>query len=305
MNTEIDGGSGDIAKQIHLHYKKLGQTPLEALQEYAGLNGIDLKSEPMTYAGRLDPMAEGLMIFLSGEATKKSVKDTFLNLPKTYQAVFLLGIETDSYDLLGMPQTTSASGFSEDTDLSNNLTRDQNVNIEECQNAMSEIQKNSSLLKLPIFSSPPIDGKPLWVHAKNSFGSSPDSKDSKPDLTPKKPMQILDFKISEKIDNTSSKSLLQYIESAVQKVSGDFRQKEILSAWRELCVTNSRQEKSLQSPEIAADQQTLQMVHCEITCTGGTYIRSIANEFGKILGTKSCLFSLKRTDIGEYKLRSS
>ncbi|MCO6494467.1 MAG: tRNA pseudouridine(55) synthase TruB [Bacteroidetes bacterium] len=44
------------------------------------------------------------------------------------------------------------------------------------------------------------------------------------------------------------------------------------------------------------------IVSFRIKCSKGTYIRSIANDFGKILGTGAYLNSLCRTQIGEYKL---
>lgn len=85
-------------------YKNLGETPLQCLERYrleAGI-GADV---PMTYAGRLDPMAEGDMIILVGEECKG--KDRFLPAKKEYEVEFLLGIETDTYDLLGIFQSES------------------------------------------------------------------------------------------------------------------------------------------------------------------------------------------------------
>ena len=40
----------------------------------------------------------------------------------------------------------------------------------------------------------------------------------------------------------------------------------------------------------------------EISCTKGTYIRSIAHEFGQRLGNSAYLSSLKRTRIGDYSV---
>ena len=46
----------------------------------------------------------------------------------------------------------------------------------------------------------------------------------------------------------------------------------------------------------------LPMLHFKIICTTGTYIRSIANDFGAALGTGGHLSSLCRTRIGNYTL---
>ncbi len=86
-------------KNIILEYKEIGETPLECLERVRIKNGIS-KDIPMTYAGRLDPLAEGLLLILTGEECKK--KDEYLGLDKEYETEILLGIKTDSYDLLGM-----------------------------------------------------------------------------------------------------------------------------------------------------------------------------------------------------------
>jgi tRNA pseudouridine55 synthase len=39
----------------------------------------------------------------------------------------------------------------------------------------------------------------------------------------------------------------------------------------------------------------------KITCSKGTYIRSVANDFGKMIGSGAYLFSLRRTAIGAFR----
>ena len=51
------------------------------------------------HAGTLDPLAEGLLIVLVGEYTKKS--EEFMKLPKTYGATFRLGVQSDTHDMEG------------------------------------------------------------------------------------------------------------------------------------------------------------------------------------------------------------
>ena len=43
-------------------------------------------------------------------------------------------------------------------------------------------------------------------------------------------------------------------------------------------------------------------VHFEISCSKGTYIRAIANDFGNELGCGGILSQLRRTEIGDYKV---
>ena len=61
-------------------YKKRGETPLQALNRLRK-EAPKLENEILSYAGRLDPLAEGLMLVLIGEANKK--REKYLNLDKT------------------------------------------------------------------------------------------------------------------------------------------------------------------------------------------------------------------------------
>ncbi len=43
------------------------------------------------------------------------------------------------------------------------------------------------------------------------------------------------------------------------------------------------------------------VVSFKVVCSTGTYIRSLANDFGKALGCGGYLSKLRRTRIGEFK----
>jgi len=43
----------------------------------------------------------------------------------------------------------------------------------------------------------------------------------------------------------------------------------------------------------------------EVICSKGTYIRSLANDFGKALGNGACLTSLRRTRIGDFRVEDA
>jgi tRNA pseudouridine55 synthase len=47
---------------------------------------------------------------------------------------------------------------------------------------------------------------------------------------------------------------------------------------------------------------SLPQIEFKVICSTGTYIRSLANDFGKMLGTGGYLSSLRRTRIGEYRV---
>ena len=47
------------------------------------------------------------------------------------------------------------------------------------------------------------------------------------------------------------------------------------------------------------------MVQFRVVCTKGTYIRSLAHDFGKALLSGAHLSSLKRTKIGDYNVNKA
>ena len=54
----------------------------------------------VTYAGRLDPLAYGLVIILTDEDVHK--RDEFTGKNKIYQFNVIHGIQTDTFDIMGM-----------------------------------------------------------------------------------------------------------------------------------------------------------------------------------------------------------
>src|SRR3989338_4911372 len=85
-------------KGIIILNKKEGETPLAALEAFRRKNK-EYANTKLTYAGRLDPMASGLLLLLAGEEIKN--KEKYLNLDKEYEFEILFGFQTDTYDILG------------------------------------------------------------------------------------------------------------------------------------------------------------------------------------------------------------
>ena len=90
-----------------LSYKPIGETPLENLKKIKEEKKITNKC---CYAGRLDPMAHGLMIYLVDKECKKI--NNYLGLDKTYKFKRHFGINTDTYDIFkGKIMTVKKSIF--------------------------------------------------------------------------------------------------------------------------------------------------------------------------------------------------
>src|SRR5690348_16589190 len=60
----------------------------------------ELATSRIGYAGRLDPMAEGLLLLLVGDENKQRV--SYEKLAKVYSVELLFGFATDSHDILGL-----------------------------------------------------------------------------------------------------------------------------------------------------------------------------------------------------------
>ncbi len=92
----------EVPKYVVLN-KKRGETPLELLHswkiEYSKVNPLILTT-PLSYAGRLDPMAEGKMLVLIGDECKK--QSAYIKLDKEYEIEIVLDLKTDTGDVLGM-----------------------------------------------------------------------------------------------------------------------------------------------------------------------------------------------------------
>src|SRR4051812_15345092 len=89
---------------IILLNKPLSFTPLQATLKFKQAFP-EYADQKIAYAGRLDPMAEGLLLLLIGNETKK--RKDYEALSKTYEFSILLGISTDTYDLLGKIKETN------------------------------------------------------------------------------------------------------------------------------------------------------------------------------------------------------
>lgn len=238
-------------------HKTLGETPLACMERYR-TEHAELVNQPMTYAGRLDPMATGALLVLTGEECKE--KDEYLGLDKTYVAEILFGIKTDSADLLGLPRIQP-----------DGILREEEIKAV-CDSMIGQID-----LRLPIFSSPPVNGKPLHEWARLGTLASID--------VPMRTMQIHEA-TSQSVRTISGGELRSYILQTIPLVSGDFRQAEIVAAWN----------------QALNDGAVFTVARLELHVSSGSYIRAIAEEFGKRLGTQACLFSLYRSAIGDFRI---
>jgi tRNA pseudouridine55 synthase len=268
-------------------YKNMGETPLSALERLRKEQPEYLYM-PLTYAGRLDPLAEGLLIILAGDECMK--KDEYTALPKEYEVKVLFGFETDTYDVLGLVNSETAFDILLPSPrifscwkislLEPSLC--ERVPGATCLHSVSEILKNNFVGDIeqayPPYSSRTVNGKPLFQWAREGRLNEIE--------IPKHKVHVKSIEI-EKVETISQEKLHKYIKKVVGLVKGDFRQDEILKRWNEVLSGNNRE---------------YQVATFRISCSSGTYVRSIAYDLGKALGVPALALHIKRTKIGDYKI---
>lgn len=184
-------------------WKEKYETPLECLTrtialhpEYTGLSA--------TYAGRLDPLAEGVLPLLFGDSVHE--KETYTSQLKTYEIDVLFGVGTDTRDVLGIPFFEGGIHIP---------VIDKKTIEKIIPSFVGDIEQS-----YPLFSSKPVDGIPLHKYGRKGIVVTP-------------PMHTVHIEsiLLQKITTMYREILLEEVKSATEKVLGDFRQEAIQKAW--------------------------------------------------------------------------
>lgn len=194
-------------------WKPIGLTPLEAIEKLR-LDHPELYKEKISYAGRLDPMAEGILILLIGEENKN--RDKYLGLKKEYESEIIFGISTDSNDGLGLIEKVDYK----------------EIDKNEIEKTLKELVRKQSQ-KYPVYSSKTVKGKPLFWWARNNKLNEINIPSKKIEIYS---IEILEFK------NIAATEMVDTIINNIKKVNGDFRQIEIINNWQEFLINNQNKE---------------------------------------------------------------
>ena len=252
---------------VYTTWKEVGETPLQALERSREERGLPPYVK-MAYAGRLDPMAEGELLVLTGSYCADI--QTYWNLDKTYEVSVLLGISSDSHDVLGkLTYPNAVPSVSE--------------------KSVEEVLKSfvgEYAWEYPVLSSKPVEGKPLFqwfLEDRLDEIEVPESKGTIHDLNLLS-VQKMDA------DHIKKRTLekihaLAIVTDESKRLGRDFRRHEVLDAWNTWYRT---------SP------QSLQVLRIRCTCSAGTYMRSLAHKLGKELGTGALALEIQRTQVGKY-----
>jgi tRNA U55 pseudouridine synthase TruB len=196
-----------------IDYKKnIGESMLNVVDRFKKEYMLYI-NEKVAFAGRLDPIAFGIVRLLSGEDRKSM--ELMCTHDKIYSFDVIEGFNTDTYDIMGL--ITKICEFKE--------------NVFDTEKVIEQ--------EYPIYSSKTVDinGRMvrLWDAAKNNMLEHI--------KIPTKQVKIYYVKKTG-YDIVSFNELYIMIENIVNTVKGDFRQKEILDKWKEMLINSCKNNDS-------------------------------------------------------------
>ncbi len=247
--------------------KAVGETPLEVLEKLRTKHGIQAEV-PLAYAGRLDPMASGKLLILIGKECK--VQEKYHNLDKEYQFEVLLGVQSDTADVLGIISGCSAKRISI-TDITHIPKR-----------LRGEIE-----LPYPHFSSKTVSGKPLHTWALEGRLEEiviPTKKSTIYSLTLKNLRAIP----KEEVYKTATAKIetIPKVTDLRKAIGNDFRRKDVRKSWKQWLDSDTELE--------------FQIATFSCIASSGSYMRTLAEVIARELGTCGLAYSIHRTKIGRY-----
>lgn len=227
------------------------------------------RTRKVGHAGTLDPLAEGVLLVLTDTDTKK--QSQFMFLEKEYKAKIALGVTSPTYDLEGPLESV--------VPLEVISTIYQEVIEKELVKFVGNISQT-----VPPYSAVKVSGTPLYrLTRKNS--------DNVTACLPVKRVFIKNI-VTTGFKLYALNDLLSDTAFATSH------------ARRQISTTNSKLPDS-QLQNISWQNLQVPVVSCTITCSKGTYIRSLAHDLGQNLKTGGVLVELVRSKVGNYSVEDS
>lgn len=213
-----------------------------------------------THTGVLDPMAEGVIIVLTGD--RRLEKNAFSNGTKKYEFDLVFGLSTDSFDGMGLVTQI---------DLSNRP-------FKQCIEKVLPFLVGDYSQTVPLFSAQKVNGKKLFMYPRLGLTS--------PELPIKKGtifnLQLMDY------SQIYLASLITEIAEKIKNIRlGEFRQEQILKGWDTLLESTDTQEMVVRAT-------------FTVETSRGLYIRSLSQDICYKLGVLGFVTRLVRTQNGIY-----
>ena len=225
----------------------------------------DLMQVPVAHTGTLDPLAQGVIVLLSGEERFK--KFELAGWKKEYEFEILFGMATDTFDLMG---------FNQKVDLDFRL-REKALN-----NTIQTFTKTYEQ-QYPPFSAKKIKGKPLHYYAQRNETHSIE--------LPTLSATIFELELLN-LSQITFEQIFNRATERIKKVQGFFRQEEIINEWQNL---NSK---------VPATTH-FDVAKLRAVVSRGVYVRTLAVDIAKHLDTVAVVSDLVRTKNGDFDKSNS
>lgn len=220
--------------------KPIGWTPKMCVDKYRNND-----KDKIAFAGRLDPMAYGLLpLIINGN---QKLCDEVVSNYKTYRFKLILGIQTDTYDILGLINNYQEKTIYTVTELGEILDEHSKMKNQEYPPYSSKMILNEKTGKKTA----------LWELTKNGIEV----------VLPTHDVDIEYIKLLSS-DIISIDNLHKIIAHRINELplNVDMRQADILELWGNFISENK--------------DHVFQIIKCEASVSSGTYIRSIGNSMG-------------------------
>ncbi|MCR5684042.1 MAG: tRNA pseudouridine(55) synthase TruB [Lachnospiraceae bacterium] len=263
-------------------YKERGYTSHDVVARLRGITGIRRAG----HTGTLDPDAEGVLPVCIGTATK--VCDILTDTSKSYEALMILGIATDSQDLTGnvihraLPEELESLS-------------DSRI-LETIAGFTGEYDQLP-----PMFSAVRKDGQRLYALARSGQEIERETRN----VCIEKIEAVSDvirgrFETDVDYDRFyDSSALKQYRSFGVMREQGRF------ARYASKSFEAGRTVDDPDADELKKDDTQVIRVAFKVTCSKGTYIRTLCHDIGEKLGVGGCMERLLRTRAGVFDVNTA
>lgn len=244
--------------------KHEGETPLMAIESWRKQSMLG--EIPLTYAGRLDPMATGKLLVLVGDECKKRAH--YDGLDKEYRVEILFGLSSDTGDILGLVEEGTAAP---------------RLSLATCEEGVRAVS-GTVALPYPAYSSKTIGGTPLFEYARTGTLETIDIPTKISRVYASECDAMRTVRGAELLKSVEQRLGLLTVDAESKNPFKDFRKEEVLQRWRDVIDT-------------AAEYQ---VASAYFVVSSGTYIRSLVPHIGRTMGIHALAYSIHRTRIGKY-----
>lgn len=262
--------------------KAVGETPLSAAEAFRATRP-DLKDIPLSYAGRLDPMASGKLLVLIGDECKK--QSDYHDLDKEYEFSVLFGIGSDTHDVLGRLQFSRSESFVEG---GVGAVGEANDSLREKLALITESLIGPLTVPYPLFSAKTVQGKPL--HMWTLEGRLDEIE------IPTRTSHIYELELTDLVSWSRADIAAQALEKIEtippvtderKALGNDFRRVDVRQDWNDIARDNT-----------LPGEYTIASFRC--VASSGSYMRTLATLIAEKIGVVGLAWHIHRTKIGKY-----